>query len=106
MLAEQDEQFEPVDVKVGEVGRVGFVEVVVAFEEAGAGGGDEGLEEGGWAWVGGEAEAGGREVGEEAFDEADVPDERQTFKIQKGEYKSEKFPDANLAFEAQGAAQS
>ena len=43
------------------------MQVVVAFQEAGAGGCDEGLEEGGWARGGCEAEAGGTEVGEKAF---------------------------------------
>ena len=33
------------DVEVGEVGAVGFVHVVVAFEEGGAGGGYDGAEE-------------------------------------------------------------
>ena len=33
------------DIQVGEVGAVGFVHVVVAFEEGGAGGGYYGVEE-------------------------------------------------------------
>lgn len=72
MRAQRDQQLEAADVEVGEVGAVGFVEVVVAFEEGGAGGGDEGAEEGGGAEVGGEADAGGAEVGEEAGEEADL----------------------------------
>ena len=36
------------DVEVREVGAVGLVEVVVCFEERGAGGGYDGLEEGVW----------------------------------------------------------
>ena len=48
------------------------MQVVVAFEEAGAGCCDEGLEEGGWARGGREAEAGGTEVDEEAFEETDL----------------------------------
>ena len=34
------------DVEVGEVGRVGLVDVVICFEEGGAGGGDAVMEEG------------------------------------------------------------
>lgn len=48
------------------------MQVVVALEEAGAGGCDEGLEEGGWAGVGREAEKGGADVSDEAFEETDL----------------------------------
>ncbi len=72
MRAEGNQELEPADVKVGEVGGVGFVQVVVAFEEAGAGGGDEGLEERRGAGGGCQAEARGAEVGEEAFEQADL----------------------------------
>ena len=43
---EGGEDFEAGDVEVGEVGAVGFVQVVVAFEEGGAGGCYHGGEEG------------------------------------------------------------
>lgn len=45
MRAEGYQELESPDIKVTEVGRVGFVQVVVAFEEPGAGGCYEGLEE-------------------------------------------------------------
>jgi len=48
------------------------MKVVVAFEEAGAGGCDHGLEEGGGPLLGGKADAGGANMGEEAFEEADL----------------------------------
>ena len=50
--------------------------VVVAFQRAGAGGGDEGLEEGGGAGVCRDAETGCAEVGEEAFEEANLRKEQ------------------------------
>ena len=45
------------------------MQIVVAFEEAGAGGDDEGLEEGGGAGSGGKAETGCADVGEETFEQ-------------------------------------
>ena len=45
MCTEGHQELESPDVKVGEVSRVGFVQVVVTFEEPGAGGVYEGLEE-------------------------------------------------------------
>jgi len=48
------------------------VEVVVAFEEAGAGGGDHGLEESGGANIGGEADARGAEMGKETFEQTEL----------------------------------
>ncbi len=48
------------------------MQVVVAFEEAGAGGGDEGLEERGGAGGRRDAEARGAEVGEEAFEQTEL----------------------------------
>lgn len=48
------------------------MQVVVALEEAGAGGRDEGLEEGGWARGGREAEEGGADVSDEAFEQTDL----------------------------------
>lgn len=41
------------NVEVGEVGTIGFVQVVVAFERSDAGFKDDGAEEGGWAGRGG-----------------------------------------------------
>ncbi len=72
MRAESNQELESADVKVGEVCGVGFVQVVVAFEEAGAGGGDEGLKERGGAGGSRHAEAGCAEVGEEAFEQTDL----------------------------------
>ena len=48
------------------------MQVVIAFQEARAGGCDEGLEEDGWAGSGCEAETRCAEVGEEAFEETDL----------------------------------
>ena len=48
------------------------MQVVVALEEAGAGGGYEGLEERRWARSGCQTETGCAEVGEEAFEETDL----------------------------------
>lgn len=45
MCAEGHQELEPPDVKIRKVGRVGFVQVVVAFEESGARGSYERLKE-------------------------------------------------------------
>ena len=61
-------------VQVGEVGRVGLVQVVVAFGYWGTGGCDGGAEEGGEVFAGGEAgELGCEGVGGEEVVEDGVP---------------------------------
>lgn len=109
------------------------MQVVVALEEAGAGGGDEGLEERGWAGRGCEAETGGADVSDEAFEETDLgeemlvprarierealgkirewvrsymPDEWQALEVQKSKDESQEFPNTSLASEAELEAQS
>ena len=59
------------NVKVGKVGRVGLVQVVVGFPERGAAADDEGLEEGGGTGRDGALSAEGY-VREEAVKEADL----------------------------------
>lgn len=48
------------------------MEVIIAFEDARAGGRYHRLEEGGWANFGGETDAVGTQVGEEAFEETNL----------------------------------
>ena len=99
------------------------MEVVVAFEEAGAGGRDHRLKESGGADLGGETNAGGAYAVEEAFEEAHLsecqheafrvwriygaymPDKRKTLKVEKGEDEGKQLPEASATREAKSAAQ-
>ena len=57
------------DIEVGKIGAVGLVDVIVAFEQWGAGGDDDGLEEGGGAMC---ASFGESQLGKIAVEESDL----------------------------------
>ena len=72
MARQRYEKFKASNVEIGEVSAVGFVQIVVAFEESTTGRRDHGLEEGSRADLRSQANTRGADVGEKTSGKADL----------------------------------